>query len=110
MMEATADVLKLNPHLAAETAIYAFPDEAHAYRLMKTLLEDQGRRVRLLRPLAEDGVSPYEASNDREERIGLLAAICDSSDHGQTWNWNSVHGWQESDATYVWKVEEMLIA
>lgn len=109
MMEATDDILKLNPHLPAETAIYTYPDEAHAYHLMQMLVEDKGRRVRLLRPLAEDGVSPYEGSNHREERIGLIAAICDSSDDGQTWNWKSVHEWSESDSSYDWKVEEMLI-
>jgi hypothetical protein len=90
------------------TPIYAHPDEASAWYTMDLLLR-QGSRVRLVRALAEDGVSPYFGSSERAETFGLIAAICASGDRGKSWEWKGVFSWQESENHPGWHVEEMLM-
>jgi len=56
--------------------------DVHAYRVMEELLNNCVK-VRLLRPLAEDGVTPYGGGTQRGEGFGLLAVVCVSVDGGK---------------------------
>lgn len=91
-----------------ENLVYAHPDEVRAWSTMDMLL-GQGAQVRLVRALAEDGLSAYTGTSQRGEDFGLVAAICASFDHGATWDWKGVYSWQESDNYEGWEVCEMLI-
>jgi hypothetical protein len=73
-----------------DVRIFAHPDEACAYRVMEELLNNCVE-VRLLRPLAEDGATPYGGGTQRGESFGLLAVMCVSVDGGKTWEWKNVH-------------------
>lgn len=92
-----------------DVRIFAHPDEACAYRVMEELLNNCVK-VRLLRPLAEDGVTPYGGGTERGEGFGLLAVMCASVDGGKTWEWKNVHQWQESNDAHAWRLEEMVLA
>lgn len=91
-----------------DVGIFAHPDEACAYRVMEELLNGFVK-VRLLRPLAEDGATPYGGGTQRGESFGLLAVICVSVDGGETWEWKNVHQWQESNEADEWRLEEMVL-
>ena len=56
--------------------------DVHAYRVMEELLNNCVK-VRLLRPLAKDGVTPYGGGTQRGEGFGLLAVVCVSVDGGK---------------------------
>lgn len=88
--------------------LFSHPDEALAWCKIDGLL-NLGLEVRLLRPLADDSVSPYFGSSQRGDDFGLVAALCASSDKGLTWEWNEVFSWQESENYVGWEVKEMLI-
>ena len=100
--------LAMNPHIDPEMPIYEQPDTATVCDLIAESLEN-GRRVRVLRPLAEDGVTPYEGGSHRGERFGLMAAICVSVDAGDTWEWRGVYQWLEDTSHPGWRVDEMLL-
>ncbi|OAP63501.1 hypothetical protein AYL99_02728 [Fonsecaea erecta] len=88
--------------------IYAHPDDALAWLTVEELL-DHGARVRLIRAVAEDGISPAVGSSQRGEAFGLVAAICASVDGGSSWEWKGVYSWQESENYEGWEIDEMLI-
>ncbi|KIX05159.1 uncharacterized protein Z518_06031 [Rhinocladiella mackenziei CBS 650.93] len=88
--------------------VYAHPDEALAWHTLEALL-NQGAELRLVRALAEDGVSPYVGSSQRGENFGLIAAICASFNNRSSWEWKGVFSWQESENYQGWEVDEMLI-
>jgi len=101
------DLARLDPD--PENLIFAHPDDALAWQTTDGLLH-RGATVRLLRALAEDGISAYTGTSQRGEDFGLTAAICASFDRGSTWQWIGVYSWQESDDFAAWEVsEEMLI-
>lgn len=92
----------------AAEMVFAHPDDALAWYTIEALLS-QGAQIRLVRALAEDGVSPYTGSSQRGENFGLVAAICASFDKGSTWQWKGVFSWQESENYEGWVVKEMLM-
>ena len=99
--------LAINPHIDPDTKVFEQPDTAAACDLVAHSLAN-GRKVRILRPLAEDGVTPYEGGSSRGEEYGLTAAICVSVDGGDIWEWRGVFQWL--DASHPeWTVEEMII-
>ena len=100
--------LAINPHIDLDMKVYEQPDTATACDLLANSLSS-GRRVRVVRPLAEDGLAPYEAGSNRGEQYGLTAAICVSVDGGDTWQWRGVFQWLETASHPGWKVDEMLI-
>lgn len=87
---------------------FAHSDEAHAQHLMTRLLHE-GAMVRYIRPVAEDGSSPYSGAMDRGEQFGLVGAVCASLDQGETWRWQAVHCLQEPDDDDEWMVGDMII-
>ncbi|OQV09081.1 hypothetical protein CLAIMM_13259 [Cladophialophora immunda] len=94
--------------LEAAEMIYAHPDDALAWLTMAELL-DHGARVRLVRAVAEDGISAAVSSSQRGEDFGLIAAICASLNGGLSWEWKGVYSWQESENYPGWDIDEMLI-
>jgi hypothetical protein len=102
------DLCAPNSHLDPETLVYGRPDEVLACMLMERLLLRDGRAVRLLTPLAEDGRSPYEGCRGRGEQFGRLVAICSSGDEGKTWRWEGVHQWPFGDEE-EWTVEDLFL-
>ncbi|KIY03312.1 uncharacterized protein Z520_00002 [Fonsecaea multimorphosa CBS 102226] len=88
--------------------IYAHPDDALAWLTIVDLL-DHGARVRLVRAVAEDGISPAVGTSQRGEGFGLIAALCASLNGGLSWEWKGVYSWQESENYEGWEVVEMLI-
>lgn len=110
-----------------DVKLFSEPDAACAYARIKELTTTLGYRVRLLRPLADDGLNLYKGGTDRGERFNLLVVIChlDSrqmanfsgsrnfSDLDEThkeigWQWDGVYQWQE-EYPPGWKAEEMLL-
>jgi hypothetical protein len=102
------DLCPPNSHLDPETLIYGRPDEVLACLLMERLLLRDGRAVRLLMPLAEDGRSQYEGSSGRGEQFGRLVAVCSSGDKGKTWRWEGVHQWPFGEEE-EWTVEDLFL-
>ena len=100
--------LAMNPHIDPDMEVYEQPDTAAACDLIAESL-NSGGKVRVLRPLAEDGITPYEGGSDRGEQYGLTAAICISGDDGETWKWQGVFQWLESASHPAWTVKEMRI-
>jgi hypothetical protein len=88
--------------------LFSHPDDALAWLKIANLLT-RGAEVRLLRPLADDAVSPYVGSSQRGHEFGLAAVICASTDMGLTWEWEGVFSWQESENYVGWEIKEMLI-
>ena len=106
-------------------AIYALA------RIMELMAASE-YRVRLLRPLLEDGVSPYKGSVDRGGDFNMLVAICSldlshlsgtsTQGHGSHsysafderhvgengWQWAGVFEWEEGNSS-SWKPKEMLL-
>jgi hypothetical protein len=107
-LDASANIQETSTDMDHDMRIFAHPDEAFAYRVMEELLNNFVK-VRLLRPLAEDGVTPYEGGTQRGESFGLLAVMCVSVDGGETWEWKNVHQWQESNNADAWRLEEMVL-
>jgi len=107
-LDAKSNVQETSTDLDYDARILAHPDEACAYRVMEELL-NSSVKVRLLRPLAEDGVTPYGGGTQRGEGFGLLAVVCVSDDGGKTWKWKNVHQWQESNDAHAWRLEEMVL-
>lgn len=92
-----------------------------------------GYRVRLLRPLAEDGISLYKGGTDRGEDFNVLVTTsyledskpneqhsdCNSrsscGDRHQPhkevngWQWDGFHEWEEERFSPAWKPEEILL-
>ncbi|KAA6415777.1 MAG: hypothetical protein FRX48_00495 [Lasallia pustulata] len=87
--------LAMNPHIHPGMDVYEQRDTAAACDLIAKFL-NSGGKVRVLRPLAEDGITPYEGGSDRGEQYGLRAAICISGDDGEAWKWQGVFQWLES--------------
>ena len=56
--------------------LFPRPDAAYACARIGELMTASEYRVRLLRPLAEDGVSHYKGSVDRGGDFHMLVAIC----------------------------------
>lgn len=83
-------------------------DTANACNLIGELMASHGR-VRVLRPLAADGVNPYNGGSNRGEQFGAVATICASADNGATWKWIGVYQWNEDNLYVGWRVEEMLL-
>lgn len=112
--------------------LFPRPDVARAYARIRELTTTLGHRVCLLRPLAEDGLSPYKGGTDRGEDFTLLVAICHQDPRQMTdsqgnssssscnfsdmdefqkkngWQWDGVHEWEEIYSP-AWKVEEILL-
>lgn len=110
-----------------EIELFPRPDTARAFARIKELTTTLEHRVRLLRPLAEDGLSLYMGGTDRGEDFSRLVVIChlDSrqmakfsgsrniSDLDKThkeigWQWDGVYEWEE-EYPLGWKAMEMLL-
>ena len=112
MMDNLAALFEQDPHAELDDPrireVFAHPDEAKLFMDMEELL-DAGARVRLIRPLAADGIAPYQGNAQRGEDFGLVAAMCGSYDDGVTWTWKAVYQWQEPDNYDQWRVQDMVI-
>jgi hypothetical protein len=116
-----------NPHIK----LFPRPDVACACARIKELTITFGYRVRLLKPLAEDGISLYKGGTDRGEDFNSLVVIChldcrkmadfdcnnsssrNFSDLGEIhkengWQWDGVYEWEE-EYPPAWKSEEILL-
>lgn len=91
--------------------VYDRPDMARACQRLQELLV-HGNRARLLRPLADDGETPYEHGTNRGDRRGPTAALCllpPNSDAEEQWIWSHVYEWCEPTDRPAWQVGEMLL-
>lgn len=111
--------------------LFPRPDVARACAKIKELIVTFGHQVRLLRPLAEDGISLYKGGTDRGGDFNILVAIChldsrqtidfhgnssssrDSSEFDEIhkengWQWDGVYEWEE-EYLPAWKPEEILL-
>lgn len=105
--QAYEEDIGLDRHAAADE-VFAHPDDALAWQTVNRLL-GRGATVRLLRALADDGVSPYTGTSQRGEDVGLAVVVCARFDRGATWQWIGVFSWQESDDFGAWEGCDMLI-
>lgn len=112
--------------------LFPRPDFARACARIKELTTTLGHRVRLLRPLAEDGLSLYKGGTDRGGDFDVLVAIChldlrqmensqgsssssscnfsnlDEFQQENGWQWDGVHEWEEEYFS-AWEPEEILL-
>lgn len=95
-------------HRSMEPNLNADIDTANACNLICELIASHGS-VRVLRPLAADGINPYDGGSNRGEQFGAVAAICASADNGATWKWFGVYQWNEDNRYLGWHAEEMLL-
>ncbi|MCJ1233306.1 hypothetical protein MMC14_001261 [Varicellaria rhodocarpa] len=89
-----------------ETSHFTQPDNAHAVNLVESLIATH-HKVRVLRPVSEDGLTPYLSGKDRGEEHGSLGVVCCSKD-GRAWNWKGVFEWCENPWP-PFEVKEMLL-
>lgn len=72
-------------------------------------LHKQGYHVRVLKPAASDGSSPYTGGQDRGDYVGSTAAVCFSDNERQRWTWKGVYQWSDEELLWDWSVGEMLL-
>lgn len=109
--------------------LFPRPDVARACARIKELTTTLGHRVRLLRPLAEDGLSLYKGGTHRGGDFSLLVAIChlgsrqmagnssssrnfsdlDEIQRENGWQWDGVYEWEEEEYAPAWEPEEILL-
>lgn len=100
-----------------ESELYPRPDFANACATLRKFAATTGAKIKLLRPLAADGVNAYDGGNRRGEDFALLVIICvcmgnhdgESFEHQCEWQWEGVYEW-EDDSVEGWAVEELLIS
>ena len=112
VMDNLADVFEEDPLAELDDPriqdVYTHPDEANLFIAIDLLIQS-GARVRLIRPLSEDGRSAYGGNAQRGEDFGLVAVLCASYDNGATWTWKDVYQWQEPDNHDEWDTQDMII-
>ena len=89
-----------------KTSFFEQPDNAHAINLAELLMKNH-HKVRVLRPISEDGVTPYLGGKDRGEVYGSLGILCCSKD-GNAWSWKGVFQWCDNPWP-PFEVQEMLL-
>jgi len=103
--------MELNPHLHPDAEVYEQPDTASACNLIEALL-NENFKVRVARPLAENGTAPYRGGSERGEEYGSIAAICALDTVHESWELKGVFQWLEDDQDLDWQgwnIENMLI-
>ncbi|KAL9635013.1 MAG: hypothetical protein Q9164_003732 [Protoblastenia rupestris] len=105
-----------NQQPSSDIDLFPRPDVANACATLEILTQTPGAQIKLLRPLAADGVSVYDGANRRGEDFSLLVVICmqaeltsiETSNDGRGWKWHGVFEW-EDESVEDWTVEELLI-
>jgi len=100
-----------------ESELYPRPDFANACATLRKFAVSPGAKIKLLRPLAADGMNAYDGGNRRGEDFALLVIVCvcmenhegESLEHQCEWQWEGVYEWQD-DSVEGWAVEELLIS
>ena len=100
-----------------ESELFPRPDFANACAALRMFAVTPGAKIKLLRPLAADGVNVYDGGNRRGEDFVLLVIVCvymenneaRSLEHQCEWQWKGVYEWQD-DSIEGWAVEELLIS
>ena len=100
-----------------ELELYPRPDFANACTKLRMFAVTPGTKIKLLRPLAVDGMNAYDGGNRRGEDFALLVIVCvcmefhegESLEHQCEWQWEGVYEWQD-DSVEGWAVEELLIS
>lgn len=112
--------------LDPESELYHMPDFAKACETLRMFAATRGAKIKLLRPLAADGMNAYDGGNRRGEGFVLLVIVCvcimdeihkgdekslEHRHHHQCceWQWKGVYEWQD-DSVEGWAVEELLIS
>jgi hypothetical protein len=98
--------LNAGPEMPEDLEVWAFPDAALAYQEICEL--QRTFRVRVLKPVAANGQSPYTGGDDRGDYTGNSAAITFSRDCGSSWEWAGVHQWIDEDLV-TWERGDMLV-
>lgn len=103
----------LNENPRDDDDIYIPADAALACQRMEALL-NSNKDLRLVRPLREDGETPYEHGTNRGDRRGPVAALCIKDERedarlDETWRWDRVYQWREPTAWEFWQVGEMMM-
>ena len=99
--------------------IFDRPDYANACYTLKTLSSSTpDAKVRIIRPLASQGETPYSGNVGRGEDFSILVAVCvctvseaisgSSRGIGEEWRWHGVYEWDDPDHP-DWIAKEMLI-
>ena len=91
--------------------IYDRPDMARACQKLEDMV-NSGDRVRLLRPLADNGETAYESGANGGDRRGRIAALCQvvrGEDGGEKWLWDHVYEWCEPTRRPQWRIGELLL-
>ena len=105
-----------------ESKIYERPDYANACHILKTFSSPSDAKVRIIRPLCENGIDPYTANAARGEKFNILVAICVSNEpqlvssnpsgptdrNCEKWQWKGVYEWIDENHP-DWTAKEMLM-
>ncbi|KAL9124466.1 MAG: hypothetical protein Q9217_006205 [Psora testacea] len=101
---------------ASDIDLFPRPDVANACVTLKRLAGTPGANIKLLRPLAADGLKVYDGGNRRGEDFTLLVVVCvhvgidtsKASEREREWKWQGLFEWEDVSVKN-WKVEELLI-
>jgi hypothetical protein len=105
-----------------ETQKFERPDYANACYTLKNLLTTPNIKVRVIRPVDNEGAAPYVANNARGEDFIILVIICvctgldevkshnkeERNTYTDKWQWSGIYEWRD-DSHPDWKIEAMLI-
>ena len=99
-----------------ELELYERPDVTNACVTLGAFAAIPGVKIKLLKPLAADGVNAYDGGDRRGENFALLIIICvcmksheeNLLEHQCEWQWKGVYEWQDGTVE-DWTVEELLI-
>ena len=91
-----------------EDVIAENPDSFNLCNEAQAALKE-GKLIRLIQPASADGRSRYQATRNRGDVSGPVAAMIVSDDDGRSWIWHNVYS-QLDESYWRWQRDEIVIA